>query len=254
MADRGRGDFQEAAAPAPQLFSWGARALYVGPSLKLGAHRNAVAVLAIGLDAPFEVAEAPGDPQGRWRRLTHLLIGPDELHHLRAAEGRMAFLYVDPLGRDLERLRRGDGFEPLTAALLALADRRSEWSAVRARIDALLDGETSLDLRVRAAVQRLNAQPSARPSLEVLAQEAGLSSSRFRRLFRAATGVTVRRYRIWAAMGAAMRSVAGGASLTAAALEAGFSSSAHFSAAFREMFGLEPSRLAKGLTMQRHEL
>ena len=37
-----------------------------------------------------------------------------------------------------------------------------------------------------------------------------------------------------------------GENLTAAALDAGFSSSAHFSATFREMFGMEPSRLAGG--------
>ena len=32
------------------LVSWGARALYVGPGFGLSPHRNAVAVLAMGLD------------------------------------------------------------------------------------------------------------------------------------------------------------------------------------------------------------
>ena len=62
----------------------------------------------------------------------------------------------------------------------------------------------------------------------------------------AATGVTVRRYRLWVAMGAATRAIVRGESLTTAALDSGFSSSAHLSAAFREMFGLEPSRFARG--------
>lgn len=35
-------------------------------------------------------------------------------------------------------------------------------------------------------------------------------------------------------------------SLEVLARQAGFSSSAHFSAAFREMFGMEPSRLSGG--------
>jgi AraC-like DNA-binding protein len=60
------------------------------------------------------------------------------------------------------------------------------------------------------------------------------------------TGVPLRRYKLWIGMGAAMRAIARDDSLTTAALEAGFSSSAHFSAAFREMFGLEPSRFARG--------
>jgi AraC-like DNA-binding protein len=42
-----------------------------------------------------------------------------------------------------------------------------------------------------------------------------------------------------------------GQPLTEAALAAGFSSSSHFSAAFREMFGLPPSQLAASrLTIQ----
>jgi methylphosphotriester-DNA--protein-cysteine methyltransferase len=50
-------------------------------------------------------------------------------------------------------------------------------------------------------------------------------------------------------MGVALRSMAKGASLTDAAYEGGFGSSAHFSSAFREMFGMEPSRLARlGMT------
>src|SRR5690606_33483536 len=102
------------------------------------------------------------------------------------------------------------------------------------------------DPRIAAALSVLHADPAARPSLAALAAGAGLSASRFRRLFRAETGVTLRRYRLWVAMGAAVRAVARGETLTVAALDAGFASSAHFSAAFREMFGLEPSRLARG--------
>src|SRR5689334_13258044 len=78
--------FQEAAAPLPadaRLWAWGARVLYVGPALNLSAHRNAVAVLAMGLDSPFEVAERPGDPQSGWRSVRSRLIAPDALHHLR---------------------------------------------------------------------------------------------------------------------------------------------------------------------------
>lgn len=245
--------FQEAAAPTPEgarLYAWGARALYVGPALNLTAHRNAVAVLARGLDGPFEVAEAPGDAAGAWRRTRTLLIPPDALHHLRSTEGRMAFLYVDPLSRDLERLRAGVDTAALLQLLRRLAHGARDGAAVRRELTLRLgaDAATS-DPRVRIALDVLHADPAARLSLDELAAQAGLSASRFRRLFRAATGVTLRRYRLWVAMGAATRAIAAGDSLTTAALDAGFSSSAHFSAAFREMFGLEPSRLAKGRLM-----
>jgi methylphosphotriester-DNA--protein-cysteine methyltransferase len=46
-------------------------------------------------------------------------------------------------------------------------------------------------------------------------------------------------------MGHAMRGLSTGKRLTDAAHDAGFSSSAHFSFAFKEMFGLAPSLLVK---------
>jgi AraC-like DNA-binding protein len=176
------------------------------------------------------------------------LIPPDRLHHLRATAGRMAFLYVDPLGRDLEQLRAGVDVGGLIGLLGDLAASRRDWSAVRPELSALLAGSEAPapDPRIRTALDALHADPAARLPLDVLAASAALSGSRFRRLFRAETGVTLRRYRIWIAMGAATRAIVRGESLTTAALDAGFSSSAHFSAAFREMFGLEPSRLARG--------
>jgi AraC-like DNA-binding protein len=242
--------FQEAAAPLPaeaRLWAWGARVLYVGPALNLTAHRNAVAVLAMGLDGAFEVADAPGDPASAWRSRRTLLIAPDALHHLRSDTGRMAFLYVDPLSRDLAELNAGAETGAVAAAIKALADGARDWADVRRELTLRLGvDDTKADPRIRSALDALHADPSARLALGDLARRAGLSGSRFRRLFRAATGVTVRRYRLWIAMGAATRAFARGESLTTAALDAGFSSSAHFSAAFREMFGLEPSRLARG--------
>ncbi|UWU88615.1 AraC family transcriptional regulator [Bradyrhizobium yuanmingense] len=86
-------------------------------------------------------------------------------------------------------------------------------------------------------------QPSGSHTLAELGRRAGLSSSRFLHLFKDVTGVPLRRYRIWSRIGAAARAVAQGQSLTEAAHDAGFSSSAHFSTAFRDMFGMMPSEL-----------
>ena len=75
----------------------------------------------------------------------------------------------------------------------------------------------------------------------------GLSTSRFLHLFKAQTGAPLRRYRLWNWMGAAVSAYRGGASLTEAAHAAGFASSAHFSTAFRDMFGMTPSELVRTL-------
>ena len=95
------------------------------------------------------------------------------------------------------------------------------------------------------SLQLIHEDAAARLSLATLARHAKLSPSRFAALFKQATGVPIRRYKLWVAMGAAVRSMQRGASLTEASMDAGFSSPAHFSSAYRQMFGMEPSRLLR---------
>ena len=88
-----------------KLIGWGPRVLYLGPAFGLTPHRNATAVLAVALDGKLEVADDPTDPDGVYRSARSVLIPPNTLHHLRIEAGRMAFLYVDPLSRDLATLQ-----------------------------------------------------------------------------------------------------------------------------------------------------
>jgi AraC-like DNA-binding protein len=172
----------------------------------------------------------------------------------------MAFLYVDAASRDLAQLNafahthtNRAAFDlsietTLIEVFDALAHLRLGWSQARQSLEVLLEpsrGRT-VDPRVRQTLRGLHAEPTARRSLAELAAAVYLSESRLGHLFKEETGVPLRRYKVWVAMGAAMRAIARGETLTTAALDAGFSSSAHFSATYREMFGLEPSRLARG--------
>ncbi len=103
------------------------------------------------------------------------------------------------------------------------------------------------DIRILAALRRMRDEPHRSHSMTELGECAGLSASRFLHLFKAETGVPLRRYRLWNRMGAAVAAFRDGMSLTEAAYAAGFASSAHFSTAFRDMFGMMPSELLKGL-------
>jgi AraC-like DNA-binding protein len=103
------------------------------------------------------------------------------------------------------------------------------------------------DSRIVEATRRIRVAPDQPHQLSELEDRAGLSPSRFQHLFKAETGVPLRRYRIWNRMGAAVRACSEGASLTEAAHAAGFASSAHFSSAFRDMFGMMPKDLLKTL-------
>ncbi|SDR35128.1 transcriptional regulator, AraC family [Rhizobiales bacterium GAS113] len=241
-----------------RLFFWGARSLYLGPTLGLSPHRNAVAVLCAGLDTPFEVAVSARLPEAGYEPYRTLLIPPNTLHHLRANGACMAFLYLDAQSSDYDRLRASEarpgpgptsglaGEDAYLTALRRLRDGTA-WRDAQLEIAAALGLAVPerLDQRVAKAIRRLSDDPAGKHPLAELAARAGLSSSRFLHVFKGATGVPLRRYRLWSRMGAAVRGMAQGLSLTEAALGAGFANSAHFSAAFREMFGMPPSGLVQ---------
>ena|SRR5215831_5983914 len=245
---------------SPLPFAFGARCLFIGPSFGLSPHRNAVAVLALGIDAPFQLTENPDDDASAWRYRTcrSALIPPNTLHHLASPSGHMAFLYVDALSIDYVRLRsyakiRGRHADfNLTCESQFIdwchrlrSDPRLAWREVKPQLEELLrvNAHRALDKRIVNAIQSIHELPGKSKSLDALAKHAGLSNSRFLHLFKQTTGVPLRRYRLWAAMNATVRSMLKGTSLTRACIDAGFASSSHFSAAYREMFGMEPSRL-----------
>lgn len=244
-----------------KLIGWGPRVLYLGPAFGLTPHRNATAVLAVALDGRLEVAADPANPDGIYRSARSVLIPPNTLHHLRIAGGRMAFLYVDPLSRDLVTLKaRMQDATPSAAfdligeaavieVLAGIADGHLSDSDGRTALTELLEIGTraARDVRILATLRRMRDQPHRSHSMAELGACAGLSASRFLHLFKAATGVPLRRYRLWNRMGAAVAAFREGKSLTEAAHAAGFASSAHFSTAFRDMFGMMPSELLKGL-------
>jgi AraC-like DNA-binding protein len=76
-----------------------------------------------------------------------------------------------------------------------------------------------------------------------LAAQVGLSEPRLLQLFKETLGVPIRRYRQWHRLFVTAVGVTHGLSLTAAALEAGFTDSAHFSHTFRSILGTTPSAM-----------
>lgn len=239
------------------LVTWGPRALYVGPAVELSSHRSAVAVFAIGVDAPFRLEIEPATERSTETWCRSALIPADTLHRIAFEHGAEACLYLDPQSSDVAvlissmRRRVGQAFadhdkEVAILELMAEAAAQPDRKALRLELADLL-GLTSrkpVDARVGRAINAMHAAPEARHSLDDLAACACLSPSRFLHLFKKELGVPLRRYRIWARIGAALRAVGRGETLTDAAHCAGFASSAHFSSAFRSMFGLPPSSIA----------
>ncbi len=221
----------------------GARALYLGPALRLKPHRNAAFTLAVGLDAPIRLT-LYGDRTGPVAStVSSIVLVPAGHHHQLEAEGIVAFLYLDALGDDVRQVRTLD---ILAAHGVIAAERRdslSRWGLDRWRTVLGVAVTEAIDPRAAAVASAMIGDPDLYPSLAEAARAVELSPSRFHAVFRRQVGAPFRRYRLWRRMGLAMSALASGANLTEAAHGAGFSSSAHFSHQFVRMFGLPPSRL-----------
>src|SRR5262249_41244147 len=86
-----------------------------------------------------------------------------------------------------------------------------------------------------------------RVGLDSFAREAGLSAFHLCRAFRAVTGSTLHAYRNRLRLHRALEGLADGAPLVDLALDLGYSSHSHFSAAFRRGFRATPSAVRRAL-------
>lgn len=238
-------------ADSPRIILAGARAIYIGPALALSPHRNAVATLAVALAAPFEIAW-PLTPERSTETRFIALIPPNTLHHLIAA-GPMVFVYLDALADDQTAIDARISALPeiqadIAKKCAAIATLHTASEAVQLLFAALGLANhpahaTSPD--IAEVIRAIDDRPNDFGSAKIAAALAGMSESHFHRAMRRATGVPFRRYRLWRKLAIAATALKEGATLTDAAMEGGFASSAHFSTTFRRMFGIQPSLLIK---------
>lgn len=114
----------------------------------------------------------------------------------------------------------------------------------RCRPDAPVAGAEQAAMIAKAC--RLIESAESEPSLETLAEAAGMSRFHFHRIFKAATGVTPKAYAA-ARRGERLRSeLQSGGTVTEAAYGAGFNSSGRFYAASQPMLGMRPKAFRAG--------
>ena len=248
-------DLQERVAAAlerPLVHMLGHRAAYVGPGMRLTPHRNAVDTVVIGLEAPFQLRIGPDLEQVQPRDLA--LIASGSWHHL-MTEGPMAFVYLDLPTHGSTRakgLTNDRGRARAAAEVLRHGPPQSNVLEPLCQLLELPKANVGSE-RLAVVMQAIAERPSDFGRIEAAADLVGLSVSRFQHLFTEEFGLPFGRYRQWSRMGHVARSIAGGCSLTEAALDAGFSSSAHLSSAFRTMFGIKPSQLISAGTRFRFD-
>lgn len=234
-----------------RMLSWGARLLYAGPSIDLSWHANGVGEFSLALDGEIDVQREDGDAF----TARSVFVPAGASHRMTFRCATIACLYVDVSAADGALLLRamsdqGAGYAASHRAEAAIAEAIQAFLADqiapkerKARLADVfgLKPLVVVDSKMAAALRAIHAAPDRVHRVATLARSLSLSESQFRKAFRAATGVTLKRYRVWARLTAAMGMAQRGESLTAAAHGAGFSSSAHFSVAYRNMFGMTPS-------------
>ena len=108
-------------------------------------------------------------------------------------------------------------------------------------------GCTVTDGRILTAMERIRSGLTEPLRCRDVASSVFLSPSRFSHLFRLQTGMTFAAYVVYQRLVHVYARILEGASITEAALEAGFASSAHFADVNRRVFGLPAGSLTKNM-------
>lgn len=249
----------------PHLLRWPGLSAYIGPLQTVGGHTHRATALLLAPDAPIRIRR----PGGTWRPCAAAVLPAGFRHELDCGGHVLAVIYLDPLlhGQLDQAPLIADGSEPWArrgrAAVRDFLDTNGRPGANPAAETELHDrlqqdilpviprppAATARHVRLRALGDLLadGAPDLASPEM---ARELGLSDSHFSHLFSRHAGVSWTAYRNWRRLLDATRILSQSPhAITRIALDAGFSSPAHFAASFRDRFGITPSQL-RGLGAQ----
>jgi AraC-like DNA-binding protein len=216
------------------------------PVTRLGAHPNVVMAVLAGRDGPITVEHAGGSVTG-----DVLLVRPGIVHSVRLAGRGADVVYLNGLTFPFEA--------PLAVALkgnFELLARRSiggDACATEELRQRLAFATDPLPAKVAEIVRAMQADPMRRVSQHELVRCLGMERTRALRCFKAATGLTFRRFKLWSALQHAAVRMAERELVRTAAMDAGFADTAHLSRVFSSMFGLSPSVAIAGLDERERE-
>ena len=236
-----------------------------GGSLWIGRHVGAVQdhahhaiQISLAMEGRFYVHA------GDWpapRETAGVVVMPDRRHGLDGRGATVATLFVEPNSARGAALRQR--FAGHDVALLPDAEARDAVRSLHAQYVAAAPDAVMVQF-AQGVVCRIGGNPAAAPAedpritqalawmqarlatpirLEDVAAAVHLSPGRFRHLFVAQTGTSLRAWLLWARMEHAVEAAFQGRSWTEAAYEAGFADAAHLTRTCRRVFGLAPTML-----------
>ena len=173
-----------------------------------------------------------------------LFIRPGVEHKVICADGGINVIYLDGLawsGNFACAQRLQGRLADITVD--ALFQQASAQGELRHR---LTFGATPIPQQLGGVIESIIAEPMLRLSQLELAHRLRMERTGALRMFKAATGVTFRRFKQWSALQHAARQIAAGELVRTAAMDAGFADTAHLTRTFRASFGLTPSEAIAG--------
>jgi AraC-like DNA-binding protein len=238
--------------PTPGALVWPAAMIVWGPGFTSAAHRHHSVQLVMALQGTLLVRSRSGS---EWTKCGAVLVRPDAVHEVDARGTTVVIGFVDAeseLGVALCERIDGD-------ILCIHPARVARWRAAlgpaptEARVERWVRSELlhrRRPVKIHPGVDRVLKHLRERlavaddVSLDGLAAISGLSRSRLMHVFTESVGVPIRPYILWLRLQQAACELMGGASVTTASQDAGFSDAAHLTRTFRRMLGTTPSELA----------
>ena len=246
--------------PTPGSLVWPAAMIVWGPAFTSARHSHHCVQLLMAMNGTLLVRS---DPQDKWKKCRAVLVRPDAPHEVDARGTNVLLIaFVDAeseLGAALAQ-RINAGISPVPAGQVecwraALGPKITQARVERWVRKELLNGSLAVKIhpRVKRALNYLRERLGSADdiSLKAVAQACGLSPSRFMHIFTESVGIPLRPYILWLRLQRASCDLMAGATMTAAAHNAGFSDAAHMTRTFRRMLGTTPSDLALRKRMSR---
>lgn len=234
--------------------------LAIGPIKDNKRHHHCAIQLLLSLDQPFSIQIENAD----WQETKAALIDSHVPHQVKNLAGLQVSLSIVPertRGKNLQtHILKGAPIRYLDHLDLSIYrtkfqqcfDRRYNCPQAFRIVEEMIDDITEvkgyqgpIDDRIQSAVIWIQQNLSTPISASELARRVYLSEDRFLHLFKEQFGLPLRQYIRYQRLMTATTEFLRGKSLTAAAYEAGFADSAHFTRTFVEMNGLKPSDLAR---------
>lgn len=241
------------------LHLWDDGFIYITPAIQSGLTARPVLTLLASISGhPFTLEARDGTRV----HCTAAVVAPDVPRRLDAQGCGLISINLDPAtstyqmlstwigGRSIVPLDARvfgalrDSFEPALHGVLRDAQLRSLSYRMVDAVSGSVDLSRGMDSRIERMLQLIRTNPSFLQRDDLTAA-ACLSGGRLSHLFQEQVGLSVKRYLLWTKLRRSAAQLAEGQRLTHIAQASGFSDSAHMSRTFRDLFGLQPSFLAR---------